>query len=405
MQPSYNAVLTEFTPVQITKPVAQRFTLEISAYAFARAQCLLQKVDDAAGEQRIRAEVAEQFEKYAVSSDHIKRRQLIFFPRMGEIEFTPEGRLDVQPPEQPHLRPFDIDVDPNGANLETRMQGYGKVVDEALATLYTDDSPAPNDLIHVSCSGYLAPNPIERMVAEREWFGTTVTNSYHMGCYGAFPAWRMGYGFLASAQMGVTPPKTRVDIVHSELLSLHCNILEATPENIITMTLFSDGLIKYSVMSEEKMREGGLRGLRVLALHERLLPNTAGDMTWTPSAHQFLMTLSPMVPVATKMHVEGFTRDLLARAGLDFDTMRDSLLFAIHPGGPKIVEHVQDALSLRDDQVAISRDVFRENGNMSSATVPHILKQTLEDAPLGAKVVAIGFGPGLTATGAVLEKV
>ena len=81
------------------------------------------------------------------------------------------------------------------------------------------------------------------------------------------------------------------------------------------------------------------------------------------------------------------------------------LVFAIHPGGPKIVEHIQEDLGLADDQVAISKSVFQENGNMSSATVPHILKQILDEVDIGTRVVCLGFGPGLTVTGMVLEKI
>jgi predicted naringenin-chalcone synthase len=51
--------------------------------------------------------------------------------------------------------------------------------------------------------------------------------------------------------------------------------------------------------------------------------------------------------------------------------------------------------------------VFRENGNMSSATVPHILKGLLEEraVKVGTRIVCLGFGPGLTVTGLVLEKI
>jgi predicted naringenin-chalcone synthase len=92
---------------------------------------------------------------------------------------------------------------------------------------------------------------------------------------------------------------------------------------------------------------------------------------------------------------------------MDFEKDKARLMFAIHPGGPKIVEHIQGELGLRDDQVAISKAVFRENGNMSSATVPHILKEIVDESAIkpGTRVVSLGFGPGLTVTGLVLEKI
>jgi predicted naringenin-chalcone synthase len=399
-------VLIDFQPAQVAKPVSQAVALQISAYGLARGYC---KLNGITSKDEIRSafeNIKDKFDKYAVSTDHIKRRQLVFFPRLRDIRIS-GGELVLAQSEHKHLRLFSDQNDTKGADLKERHASYGKIVGDCLTTMYQDERKAPDDLIHVTCSGYLAPSPVERMVAEREWFDTTVTHSYHMGCYGAFPAIRMAHGFLSSAQGGATRAKERVDIVHTELLSGHHNIEDFGVENIITMTLFADGFIKYSVCTEEYAAKQAMPGLRVLAFNEHLLPSSADDMTWVPASHQFQMTLSVMVPVVIKRHVRAFVSKLLAGIGIDFERDKASLMFAIHPGGPKIVEHIQDELGLSNDQVAISKSVFRENGNMSSATVPHILKGLLEEKAVrvGTRIVCLGFGPGLTVTGLVLEKI
>ncbi|HVK55571.1 MAG TPA: 3-oxoacyl-[acyl-carrier-protein] synthase III C-terminal domain-containing protein [Burkholderiales bacterium] len=406
MNPLHNPVLTNFSPVQVSKPVAQRFTLEISAFGFANAYCQLNGIRGIEGFRKVHQEVKDKFDRYALSSDHIKKRQLVFFPRIRDLRIS-HGELTFAEPEHKYLQIFKDQNDTKGTDLKTRHESYGKVVDRCLNEMYNGASKAPDDLIHVTCSGYLAPSPVERMVAQKEWFDTTVTHSYHMGCYGAFPAIKMAHGFLASSHFGATPPKKRVDIVHTELLSAHNNIEDLRIENIITMTLFADGFIKYSVCTEEYLREKKASGLKVLAFNEHLLPDSADDMTWVPGSHQFHMTLSVMVPVVIKKHVTPFVTALLRRVGVDFEKEKHSLYFAIHPGGPKIVEHIQDQLGLHNDQVAMSKEVFLENGNMSSATVPHILKSILEEKsiPKGSRIVSLGFGPGLTITGLVLEKI
>jgi alkylresorcinol/alkylpyrone synthase len=318
-----------------------------------------------------------------------------------------EGEFQVAEPEHDYLQLFKNKSDPKGADLLVRHESYGNVADEVFDRLYADTARAPDDLVHVTCSGYLAPSPAEKMVSQRKWFATTVTHSYHMGCYGAFPAIRMAHGFLASSRFGATPPKSQVDIVHTELLSLHRDFMDLGAENIITMSLFSDGFIKYSVYAEDVLRERGQRGLRILAFNEHLLPDSLNDMTWVPGPHQFHMTLTVMVPVIIKKYVRSFLENLLERAGMNLEAEKDRIVFAIHPGGPKIVEHIQAELGLRGDQVAVSNKVFLENGNMSSATVPYILKDILEapEIPVGRKVVSIAFGPGLTVTGLLLEKI
>ena len=80
-----------------------------------------------------------------------------------------------------------------------------------------------------------------------------------------------------------------------------------------------------------------------------------------------------------------------------------SALFAVHPGGPKIIEQVADRLGLRDEQVAHSRAVLLARGNMSSATLPHVWADLLADraVPDGQRVVTLAFGPGLTLAGGV----
>lgn len=401
-----NPVLVNFTPAQVAKPVSQRLALQVSVYGMARGYCKQNGIDTKMGKRQVLAEIQGKFDKYAVSADQIKRRQLVFFPQLKDIRIS-NGELVLTESEHEHLRIFSGPQDTKGADLKTRHANYGKIVGDCVERMYSDTEHAPDDLIHVTCSGYLAPSPVERMVAAREWFETTVTHSYHMGCYGAFPAIKMAHGFLASSQHGVTPVKQRVDIVHTELLSGHHNIEDFGVENIITMTLFADGFINYSMCSDAYARQRGLRGLRILAFNEHLLPDSADDMTWVPGAHQFQMTLSVMVPVVIKRHVYEFVTTLLRRIGIEFEIDKDTLMFAIHPGGPKIVEHIQDELGLRDDQVAISKSVFRENGNMSSATVPHILKAIVEETAVlpGTRVVCLGFGPGLTVTGLVLEKI
>ncbi|RJG09588.1 3-oxoacyl-[acyl-carrier-protein] synthase III C-terminal domain-containing protein [Massilia cavernae] len=401
-----NPVLVNFTPAQVAKPVAQGLALKVSAYGLARGYCKQYGIDNKEARSDVLAEIQRRFDKYAVSAGQIRQRQLVFFPRLRDIRIA-DGELVLAEPKQEHLRMFASAEDTKGSDLKARHASYGKVVGDCLADMYQNVETAPDDLIHVTCSGYLAPSPVERMVAQKEWFDTTVTHSYHMGCYGAFPAIKMAHGFLSSSHSGVTPLKERVDIVHTELLSGHHNIEDFGIENIITMTLFADGFIKYSVCSDAYVREHGLHGLRILAFKEHLLPDSADDMTWVPAAHQFQMTLSVMVPVVIKRHVYAFVVGLVGAIGIDFERQKDALMFAIHPGGPKIVEHIQDELGLRDEQVAISKSVFLDNGNMSSATVPHIMKGIVEEKSVlpGTRVVCLGFGPGLTVTGLVLEKI
>jgi len=407
MSNSNSAVIGGFTPVQLAKHVPQRLALEVSAFAVAKAQCLMDRIEDEETLRQVYATVKAKYDKYALSPSQIKQRQLLFFPKLTDLSFGENGGFDLAEPlpEEAHLRVYDIKHDPRGVDIKSRHASYAKVVAQTLERMFDGLAEAPDDLVHVTSSGFVAPNPVERMVSQQGWSDTAVSNCYNKGCYGAMPAIKMAHGMLALSQLGFVAPKQRVDVVHTEMYSLHSNLLEARAENIIAMTLFADGLIKYSVYPEDEARRRGIRGFKILTMDEKVLPDSTEVMTGIPGPYQIQVGLSPLVPVVIKRHVKAFTAKLLARAGLDYEQDKPWLNFAIHPGGPKIVEHVQSELELSDEQVAISKHVFYENGNMSSATIPYILMDTLDHVTVGSRVVCLGFGPGLTVAGLVLEKI
>lgn len=232
--------------------------------------------------------------------------------------------------------------------------------------------------IHVTCTGYVSPSLIQSIVSRRGWGGRVeCLHAYHMGCYASLPALRMARGNGAT------------DILHTELCTLHLDPASHEPEQLVIQTLFADGVIAYRV--DEKP---AARGLKVLELREIVAPESLSHMTWDVSSRGFRMTLAREVPQLVKAGV----RDL---AG---PWMEDNTVFAIHPGGPRIIDAVQEALGLSEEQVSFSRAVLREHGNMSSATLPHVWMRMLDDVPEGTPVVSLAFGPGLTLSGAWMRK-
>jgi predicted naringenin-chalcone synthase len=112
------------------------------------------------------------------------------------------------------------------------------------------------------------------------------------------------------------------------------------------------------------------------------------------------MTLSPKVPDVLARHVAGATKTLLAPYGLE---AADVAGWAVHPGGPRILEVVREQLGLGPDAVSASRRVLAEHGNCSSATVLFVLRRLRDRARAGEPVVAMAFGPGLMLCSALLQ--
>ena len=279
--------------------------------------------------------------------------------------------------------------------LDERMAFFKSRTIDVMNEFYLNEKELPAHLVHVSCTGYIAPNAAQDIAAEwkkNRGHHTTITNAYHMGCYASLPAIRMARGLMLAEKKEV-----RADIVHQELCSVHFDPSTLDPEQIVVQSLFADGHIRYSLTQE---LHGS--GLKVRALREEILPESSESMSWVPSSTHFAMKLGREVPVKIKHALKPFLKELLAEAEVPAGA---AIIFAVHPGGPKIIEAVEKELELTEAQTKESHEVLREFGNMSSATLPHIWQKILANPERsnGTFVVSMAFGPGLTLSGGVFE--
>jgi predicted naringenin-chalcone synthase len=129
-------------------------------------------------------------------------------------------------------------------------------------------------------------------------------------------------------------------------------------------------------------------------------------MSWITADGGMKMTLSRHVPAHVAIHIREFVLGLCQQSELDLSIVLKRGLFAVHPGGPKIIDAIKEKLELTESQVAASRRVLFERGNMSSATLPHIWQIISDSKPAsGQYVISLAFGPGLTVFGAVFESI
>jgi predicted naringenin-chalcone synthase len=136
-------------------------------------------------------------------------------------------------------------------------------------------------------------------------------------------------------------------------------------------------------------------------------------MAWNIGDNGFEMVLGNYVPHIIDDHIVGALEPLLARdpelAALPYTSIEH---WGIHPGGRSILDKVQSRLGLTDRQLVPARDVLRNYGNVSSATVLFVLRHILEqdndaDGPASAgsgRICSMAFGPGLTVETALMTK-
>lgn len=395
--PRVPVVLSDFQRVQLTEPCPQDELKRIQVHFMTLAQCAKRGLTSATDREEMGKTIAGRMERFGTSAEYIAARQVSvlhsYFVKHVDGASGPTAQYgDLRTPA--------------GEMLDARMSLFEETAENVFERIYAETTAAPDDIVHVTCSGYLSPSPVQTYLSKRNWYRTAVTHSYHMGCYGAFPAVRTAVGLVGSSYASLPQPRRRVDLVHTEFLSLHFDLLGEAPDNFVTSTLFADGFIKYTASPQAEFARTGKSGLKILAIEERILPASLPEMTLRPGPFQFDMSLSKKVPFLIRDSVADFVTSLCAQTGIEFDREKGDMVFAIHPGGPAILNQIRNKLGVDESQIALSRQVLRDHGNMASATAPHIWQRIAEstEIPAGTKVLSMAFGPGLTVIGAIFEK-
>jgi predicted naringenin-chalcone synthase len=396
--PRVPVVLSDFQRVMLTEPCPQDELKRIQVHFMTLAQCAKRGLTASGDREALGRAIGERMARFGTSSEYIAARQVsvlssYFVKRVDGATGATAQYGDLRTA--------------TGEMLDARMSLFEETAESVFERIYAEEISAPDGIVHVSCSGYLSPSPVQTYLSKRNWYRTTVTHSYHMGCYGAFPAVRTAVGLVGSSYASLPQPQRRVDLVHTEFLSLHFDLLAEAPDNFVTSTLFADGFIKYTASPQAEFARTGKSGLKILAIEERILPESLPEMTLRPGPFQFDMSLSKKVPFLIRDNIADFVTSLCEQSGLEFAAEKDAMVFAIHPGGPAILNQIRNKLGVEESQIALSREVLRDHGNMASATAPHIWQRITESNDIGAgtKILSMAFGPGLTVIGAVFEKV
>ena len=243
-----------------------------------------------------------------------------------------------------------------------------------------------------SCTGYATPG-LDIVLARDLGMPDDVARLAigHMGCYAALP------GLVTVADTARARGLAGV-LLCAELTSLHAQppVDVSTPggiEQLVAHALFADAAAAAVVLPGDTPDLPA--GLEILdsAVHTDV--DTASLMSWDVTDTGFRMGLSHRVPTVLARSVRGVLDGLLARNGA---TVEDVAGWAVHPGGPAILDVVAERCGLAADALDVSRAVLAENGNCSSATVLMVTDRLLatRDLRAGDLVVMVAFGPGLT---------
>jgi alkylresorcinol/alkylpyrone synthase len=177
-----------------------------------------------------------------------------------------------------------------------------------------------------------------------------------------------------------------------ELCSLTVPATGVTTADLVASGLFGDGA---AALIAAGTRAPGRPGPTVVATRGEVFPDSTEALGWRLGEHGFRIVLTTDLSEVVESRLGAAITQFLAAQGLTAD---DVGAWICHPGGPRVIDAVQRALKLPDEAVAQSRAALAEAGNLSSASVLHILEK-VGDAGVtpGTFGLMIGLGPGVSA--------
>lgn len=369
------------------------------SYSQAPHPAAILSIGTAVPPYRVEQAAVGQWMSEAFDNDRVLTRWIRSLYRLSGIEtrYTclPDG---FRPPEESRFAPGrdPQDTPATAERMEIYKRESVQVGKDAACDAITNYSNVSGEdhasitdsithLITVSCTGFFAPG-LDQMIARQINLRPNVERTIigFMGCAAAFNALRL------ANQIVQGQPKARVLIVCVELCTLHIQPSKKRAD-LVSAAIFADG---GGACLVGKPQEGQRDIFELGNFYTELTPETESFMVWDIGNNGFTLHLASEIPDSLGQVAPRALQQLFHNEPPDLQ------FWAIHPGGRAIVDHLTEIFALAPEQIAPSRTVLRDYGNVSSPTILFVLQEyrkRLRQYPVNSRVdgVAMAFGPGL----------
>jgi alkylresorcinol/alkylpyrone synthase len=264
--------------------------------------------------------------------------------------------------------------------LDLAEQAFLAALDEAKV------KPSEVDIVFSTTVTGLAVPTLEARLAARVGLRQDVKRVplFGLGCVAGAAGTARMHDYLRAF------PDQVAALIAVELCSLTIQRKDNSVANLVASSLFGDGAA--AVIAKGANRAAaGRPSPRVLATRSRIYPDTEEVMGWRIGSDGFRIVLSVDVATVTEKYLGEDVRGFLADHGL---TPEDVSTWVCHPGGPRVIEAVENVLDLPDDALDHTRNSLRNNGNLSSVSVLDVLRANIADPPpAGSFGLMIAMGP------------
>jgi len=235
-------------------------------------------------------------------------------------------------------------------------------------------------VVAVSTTGVLTPSLdaliIERLGLRRD---TRRLPIFGLGCAGGVT------GLARAVDQARVLPGSHVLYLVVELCTLTLRHGDNSKSNVVASALFGDGAAAAIISTEGPGPAFGPAG-------EHTWAQSLDIMGWRVQEDGLGVLFSRDIPALVRAEVRPIADAFLGRHGA---SVSDLAGIVCHPGGAKVLDALEDAFDLPAGGLAVARDVLREYGNMSAATVLFVLERTLSQAKDGPYLMS-ALGPGFS---------
>ena len=251
-------------------------------------------------------------------------------------------------------------------------------------------------ILFVSSTGIATPS-IDARVMNILSFSDQVVRIpiWGLGCAGGAAGISRAYDYCKAH------PNAKVLVVCIELCSLTFQKDDYSKSNLVGASLFADGAACVLVCGDDVEIEQDVAMPYILGSGSKWMPNSEDVMGWNVKSGGLHVVFSKSIPVIISKWLSPFIHEFLSR----YDVLPEQITnFVAHPGGKKVLQAYEEALQLTEGHTAISRDVLKAHGNMSSPTVLYVLEQfMLNKNESNTYGLLVALGPGFSGEAVLLE--
>jgi alkylresorcinol/alkylpyrone synthase len=277
----------------------------------------------------------------------------------------------------------------NGLYLDAAQSLFVEVASKAIAAAgLTPDQI--DGVVSVSTTGIATPS-LEARAGPQVGLRANAKRVpvFGLGCAGGVS------GLSTAAQLAAADPGSHWLFVTVETCSISIRLDSDDPAALVATALFGDGAAAAVVGG------GGEPGIASIAASGELLwPDTLGIMGWRVEDPGLAVVFDRAIPPFVTAELNAAVSAMLADFGVPWEEIGR---LCSHPGGAKVVDAIEAAMSLEPGSLDLEREVLRDHGNMSAPTVLFVLERLLKRG-LPEKTLLTAFGPGFTCAGLLLER-